>query len=498
MLFPEWFIDEALTIHRVNSYVHEGLAVRSLDTSVFLHKGHPLAKVPNLPYMIYSIPHAIGMDVTIDSMRAMSFAGGLLLVVTLGLIAKRAWGNIEAMFVTATAITSFIFIDASHLGRPDIIAIATAYLGMLFLLYGRWSGVFFGFLSLTALGIHERAIIIVAPCFFTALFDLKNKGDRRLFFATTACGAAVGVLFLFFVNIVPNGGLHEWVDYYVNIWNGSAIPLSRMKQTSSSFAFWQTTYEYVASVEPLVFVAFFSALLMVRKDRESLRIFFLLGMIIVLGLGLVDMPHPVKLITYYPAIWLLIARAFALSCKRIYEGRDLAISRVAFVLIASYACGNSLSLLNFSTNIPSYCRSESDFLKAQLNQLKLNGRAVIAHDMFLLWIPDQLVGSWDQLKQHMQATGESADVAIDKFKIDALILDPKTKARMSDQPSNVSFLENYRLPLSEVERIRTRPTSSSYFLESKCLGRVEVLLTSQQGAEATRLPPVNAGLKSLL
>jgi hypothetical protein len=118
--------------------------------------------------------------------------------------------------------------------------------------------------------------------------------------------------------------------------------------------------------------------------------------------------------------------------------------------------------------------------------------------MFLLWIPDQLVGSWDQLKQHMQATGESADVAIDKFKIDALILDPKTKARMSDQPSNVSFLENYRLPLSEVERIRTRPTSSSYFLESKCLGRVEVLLTSQQGAEATRLPPVNAGLKSLL
>lgn len=479
--YPGWFVDEMVTVSRVVHLAEYGDATGIVDDNAATRTFNIPAKVLNLPYYIYNAPSGLtGERASIESVRIASFFSGLLLLAAVGGLAYSIWGLAEGICASLFCALSPVFIGASHVGRPDILAAAVGYCSLFFLrLQSRWL-IPFGFASVVAIGIHERAVIIVAPAAVMFIAGLARDTDRMKSFYLSAFGAFLGLFPVVFTNVGSAARLQEWIQYYERIWSAGSIPASSSSPSvllryAAVFLNGFERQESVFFPSVLMLVAFFVLL----YGKRVVDFYSALAglMILVFGFTLVDGVLPSKLINFFPIFYLIVARVLVLSIRSIEADGFLLrnISKVGVVTIVSYGILHMYSLWALASNgVESTCRDDYESVKKEFATALGSSKRVVGNEMYALAIGDKFAGTWLQVKEHMLITHKSFTESIKEIEADTLVLDYMTHYLM-DAPALVPSDENMRLPRSEILSLLSNASSSTFTYDSLCFGRTEVV-----------------------
>lgn len=442
---PHWFVDEALTLSRVQGLLETGRADGPLDQYSLSEEGPSDNFVPNFPYWLFSAPIKLfGLDYSIPSVRLATLPAISLVLLGIGLICWRLLGPYSAALgiLIAGSSTPMLW---GHVARPDIIAAGFGYFALgLYRPRSRyvfWSGL----LVALACAVHLRAVILVVPLGALILFDVYSKqvNWRIIFWGVVGC--ALGALVYLGVNLAP-----YWHSDAFQRGHNVVLQQSAPAALQGSLTVWWETARSLHRGLTEQYQDYWLFILIggvicaaTARTRDEQRLWLLIITSILAGLVFILGMLAMKLVIITPAVDLaMTAILYRIIAHAQFGERWRSLRRGILCATITYYIAATVIF----PPPPAECEEEFSGTEQWLNQNIPHNVTVMGQEGYWMYLRDRPFVSWKLLSPYARLHGKTLDEAFDHFGADYFILDGGVLIFLKDQTFRDPFFESLRAP----------------------------------------------------
>jgi hypothetical protein len=496
---PAPFIDEVWFANRAWGFTQTGLNFGTIDAGVWDRFDGYWTYFPWLPTLIHAFAFQV-LGLSLLSLRLASLVFGMLVLLSVYVVADRLGGRRIALVSIVTVGLSRAFFYSAHLGRPDVIAAAFGWSALA--LYAADRSTRLSAMSVASgvaagLAVEGHAYGLIYPTVIAGLYLLDHGVSlpRSGRFWGFALGSSVALAGHVGVHVLPYPETYMNISWLIALGSG---PGRTPPLLSPDLAVWQQAVADMAAVFasywnlriPLVLgglLALWAA--RGQADRKLLRICVLMLLAYLLLIRnksgwyviLVAPAGDLLAAVFLERLWRLVTGMPPTLRRRWTSLLDRVVETVWSRPAGRIARALAVAGLVGGVTLPTLIRmvqSPLDDYETALDQVRAAirpGSTVMGPATYWFGLTDEEYLSWEHLVYYRKfAPGSTVEDAVRAFNPDYIIVDTYIERFLRDTPrSSINALQ-ITLPKSEMDRFLSERTHLRAMVENDTYGRVRI------------------------
>jgi 4-amino-4-deoxy-L-arabinose transferase-like glycosyltransferase len=444
--YPPPFVDEAWFANRAWSLLTTGDPMGSLDSGVVDQSTHGSYFFPLLPLLPYTFAFWIGGSPSLLSVRLVSLLTGFILCWAVWrMVGFSHTGNAGPLAALLLGLSpSFMY--SAHLGRPDILAAATAYSGLALvsarLTVRQWRFAVGGLLVGLATEFHPFAAAVVPalPCLLVVRFGWRGYTQRPTQLAMA--GLILGLSVYPFIHVAPSPRSYFALSRV--IYGPTHTP--QLGEVLGGFGdTWQLLNEGFYSAPLLVAAA--AAFLVTSRNMKDRQILLVAAVVVACFSILVRNKLNYYAILVTPALAMVLAVGYNSARRQIRSQIVLRCGITGSVVLLAAGCFQSAQMLAIDAT------AAYEAAARPLPELIGPPRRLIGSQTYWFSLHDRTYNSWEQIV-YLRRLCPTFDVAgaLALLRPEFLIVDAHFEWYITDDPSKDVYAIQLRVPKTELEQ----------------------------------------------